>query len=162
MTRATGRLGGILLALVLVLAAPGLLTLTPLGYSHLSLAHLAAFVLATLLLVTLGRAWRRHRPRGAAHAGLWAGAATGALGAVGTQALMHTPRATAAFVANLAPRGVPPQAATTLLHLNLVAGVVLTAVGGAALYGGVGFLAAWWGGRSVRRAHSEDGAAGAS
>lgn len=162
MAGATGRLVGILLALVLVLAAPGLLTLTPMGYSYLSLAHLAAFVLATILLVTLGRVWRRHRPGGAAHAGLWAGAATGALGAVGTQALMHTPRATAAFVANLAPRGVPPKAATTLLHLNLVAGVVLTAVAAAALYGVVGFLAAWWGGRSVRRAHSEDGAAGAS
>lgn len=155
-------MAAVLIVLALVLAAPGLLTLTPLGYGYLSLAHLGAFVLATILLMALGRVWRRHRPRGAAHAGLWAGAATGALGALGTQALMHTPRATAAFVANLSPRGVPPAAAATLLHLNLVAGVVLTTIAGAALYGVVGFLSAWWGGRSVRPAHSDGDAAGGS
>ncbi len=143
-----------------MLAAPGLLTLTPLGYGYLPLAHLAAFVLAAVLLAALGRAWRRHRRRGAAHAGLWAGLATGALGAVGTQALMHSPRATAAFVANLAPHGVPPAAAATILHLNVAAGVLLTAVAGGALYGAVGFLAAWWGARSERAAHSEGGTAG--
>lgn len=141
--------------LTIVLAAPGLLTLTPLGYDYLSLAHLAAFVLAAVTLVGLGRAWRRRRPHGAAHAGLWAGAAGGALGAVGTQVLMHTPVATAAFVANLAPKGVPAAAAATLLHLNVAAGAALTAALGAALYAVVGFLASWWGGRSLSQAHED-------
>ncbi len=155
-------MAAILLALVLVLAAPGLLTLTALGYRYLPLAHLAAFVVATLLLAALGHVWRRQRPRGAAHAGLWAGATAGALGAVGTQTLMRTPRATAAFVANLSPRGIPPAAATTLLHLNVAAAVILTAGAGAAVYGAAGFLAAWWGGRAIPPAHSGGGAAGAS
>ncbi len=150
-----------LAVLMIVLAAPGLLTLTPLGYNYLSLAHLAAFVLAALTLVGLGRAWRRRRPRGAAHAGLWAGAAGGALGAAGTQVLMHTPQASAAFVANLAPKGVPAAAAATLMHLNAAASATLTAALGAALYAVVGFFASWWGGRSVRSAHADPGAGGA-
>jgi len=143
--------------LTLILSAPGALALVPWGYSYLSWGHLAAFVLAVLALASLGRTLRRLHRRPARGA-LWAGAVAGALGAAGTQLIMHTPKATAAFVETLAPRGIPALAAVTLLNLHATSGMLLTAVFGAGLYGLVGGMAGWWGGRrSTRRptpAHS--------
>lgn len=146
--------------LTLILSAPGALALVPWGYSYLSWGHLAAFVLAVLTLASLGRALRRLHRRPARGA-LWAGALAGALGAVGTQLIMHTPQATAAFVRNLAPRGIPAIAAVTLLNLHATSGTLLTAAFGAGLYGVVGWIAGWWGGRrSTRRAPTHSSSPG--
>jgi hypothetical protein len=136
-------------ALVVVFMLPSLLSLTPDGYDLLPAAHLLTFLLAVILFVWLGRR-RGLCGRPAGRTGLIVGAVAGALGALGTTWVMHTPPATAAFVRYLAARGVPPAAAVTMHNLHLVTTTALTALMAGGFYAVVGAFAAWWGARPFR------------
>lgn len=134
------------LALLVVLVAPAALSLTPAGYDFMPPAHVVAFVLAAIVLVWMGRAFQR-RGHHATRRGLGVGAMGGALGALGSQVLMHTPAATAAFVVDLAGHGVPPAAALTIQHLHMTTSAILTALIATVFYGALGAIAGWWGAR---------------
>lgn len=135
-----------ILALLVILIAPSALSLTPAGYDFMPPAHVVAFVLAVMVLVWVGRVFQR-RGRHATRRGLVVGAMSGALGALGSQMVMHTPAATAAFVADLAGHGVPPAAALTIQHLHMTTSAILTAFIAMVFYGVSGAVAGWWGAR---------------
>ena len=138
---------GIILSMLL--AAPGLLALTPDGYDLMNSAHFVALLFAVVVLVWLGRHQAR-RGRRAARVGFWVGMLAGAAGSLGAAAILETPPAVAAFVRYAGANGVPPAAAVTLHQLHLVASTVLNALLAAGFYGFLGAFAAWWGGRTVR------------
>jgi hypothetical protein len=146
--------GLFLLALTVLFILPSLLSLTPAGYDYASLAHLATFLAAMILFVWLGRISAR-RGLGGGRRGLWVGAVSGGLGALGSASVSHTPPANRAFVTELAARGVPPAAAYTLHSLHVVTTALLTALAAAAFYAVAGAFGAWWGARPglLRRRH---------
>lgn len=133
-----------MLLLWALLTVPAVLGFTPLTYGWLKYGHFVTFILSVFLFVALGR----HTPKpGKARlsVGFFAGALSGLLSSVATQYLLHLPIAEAAFRAQLP--GVPASAATTMLHLHLFYSTILSAIIAGILYGILGAVATWWGGR---------------
>ena len=130
--------------LLVAYAAPALLTLSVYTYGFTTLAHFVTFFISVILFVMMGKSLqKRHRPR------FGAGLATGALVAmIGTavgQVIRHLPIAQRAFMAQLP--GVPQAAALTMLQLHAVTGAILSGAIFAVLFGLLGAIATWWGGR---------------
>lgn len=143
------------LVLAIILAAPGLLALTPGGYDLMNSAHFVVLLLAVVVLVWLGR-FQARRGRRAGRVGLVVGVVAGAAGSVGSALIMQTPPAVRAFVQYVGRNGVPPAAAVTLHALHLVASTMLNALLSAGFYALLGALAAWWGARTVLRIRTRE------
>ncbi|NMP24703.1 hypothetical protein [Sulfobacillus harzensis] len=139
--------------LFIVYAAPTLLTLSSTLYGLTTLAHFFSFLIAVILFVVMGRSLRkRHRPRFAN--GLMIGAGVSLLGTGVGQAIRRTPMAEEAFLAQV-PR-VPRSAAVTMLHLHATANAILSGIIFAVLFGLLGGIAVWWGGRRRMAAPTAD------
>lgn len=130
--------------LFLAYAAPTLLTLSSSLYALTTLAHFVSFLIAVILFVLMGKSLqKRRRPRFAN--GLMIGALVSLLGTTAGQVLRRTPMAEQAFLAQV-PR-VPRAAAITMLHLHQTANAILSGIIFAVLFGILGGIAVWWGGR---------------
>lgn len=128
-------------------AAPTLLTLSSYTYGITTLAHFVTFLVSVILFVLMGASLRkRHRPRFAN--GLMIGAIVALAGTAAGQVIRRTPMAERAFLAQV-PR-VPHSAAVTMLHLHATANAILSGVIFAVLFGLLGGIATWWGGRRRR------------
>ncbi|MCL5116020.1 MAG: hypothetical protein M1272_02600 [Firmicutes bacterium] len=134
--------------LLIAYSAPSLLTLSSYTYPIMTLAHFVTFLVSVILFVIMGKSLKkRHRPRFSN--GLMIGAIVALAGTAIGQVIRRTPMAEKAFLAQV-PR-VPRQAALTMLHLHATANAVLSGIIFAVLFGLLGAVATWWGGRDRRR-----------
>ncbi len=136
--------------LAILIAAPGLLALSPRGYDLMNSAHFVVLLLTIAAQVGLGRRQAR-RGRRAGRVGALVGMAAGAAGSLGAAVITETTPALSAFVQYAGRNGVPPTAAVTMHQLHLVTSAVLDALLAAGFYGVLGGFAAWWGGRASGR-----------
>lgn len=79
--------------------------------------------------------------------GLMTGAMVAILGTVFGQIIRRTPMAERVFIQQLP--GVPAQAALTMLHLHAITSAILSGIMFAVLFGLLGAIATWWGGRDL-------------
>jgi hypothetical protein len=128
-------------------SGPTLLTLSSYTYGIMTLARFVSFLVSVTLFVMLGKSLKK-RQRRRFSTGLVVGAAVAIMGTGASQAIRHLPQAENAFAAQMP--GVPHAAAMTMLHLHMVASVVLSAIMYGVLFGLLGAVAVWWGGRTPR------------
>ncbi|MDA8204920.1 MAG: hypothetical protein M0Z36_02555 [Thermaerobacter sp.] len=138
------------LFLLVAWSAPSLLTLSRYTYGITTGAHFVTFLVSVVLFVLMGKSLRKRHKKNF-WPGFWTGAGVAAIGTGITQYIRHLPRAQEAFLSQLP--GVPPQAARTMLELHVVTSAILSALMFAILYGGLGAIATWWGGRQRRSRH---------
>lgn len=139
--------------LLIAYASPTLLTLSSYTYGITTLAHFVTFLVSVILFVLLGSSLRkRGRPRFSN--GLMIGAMVALVGTVAGQMLRRTPMAERAFLAQV-PR-VPHQAGVTMLHLHQTANAILSGIIFAVMFGLLGGIATWWGGRTRNPAMAGD------
>ncbi|PSR28195.1 MAG: hypothetical protein C7B47_05690 [Sulfobacillus thermosulfidooxidans] len=133
--------------LLLVLAGPSVLALSPATYPYLTLSHVFSFLFSVLIFVIFGREMKKrgHRP-------IWPGVLLGAFTAFASslvyQYTIRLPQAQMALIRQL--HGVPAQAVITMLHLHMISGAVITALFAAGFYGLLGGFASWWGGWPIK------------
>ncbi len=136
-----------LFMLLIVLAGPSLLTLSPTTYRYLTLSHLLTFLFSVLIFVFFGRYLKQH-----GHPPFWPGVLLGSLTAFASsliyQYIIRLPRAQLALLNQL--HGVPKDAAVNMLHLHVISGALITSAFAAGFYGLLGGFASWWGGWPVK------------
>lgn len=133
--------------LLMAWSGPSLLSLSRHTYGIMTAAHFVTFLVSVILFVLLGRSLKKRRLH-RFWIGLWSGALVAVIGTGITQYIRHLPLAQNAFVSQLP--GVPRQAGFTMLTLHAVTGAILAAAMFAVLFGLLGGIAAWWGGRQRR------------
>lgn len=141
----------------IVWSAPTLLTLSRYTYGITAVAHFGTFLASVVLFVLMGRSLGR-RQRSGFFPGLIVGALVGVAGTAVSNIVRRLPLAERTFVSQTP--GVPASAALTMLRLHFWTSAILSAVMFAVLFGGLGAIATWWGGRGRRPLASTDPAQG--
>lgn len=139
--------------LLIAYSGPTLLALSAYTYGITTLAHFVTFLVSVILFVMMGKSLKKRRRRRFS-TGLLVGGAVAVLGTGIGQIIRRSPAAERAFIAQV-PK-VPPQAALTMLHLHALVSAILSGIIFAVLFGLLGAIATWWGGRGQAPMTPED------